>query len=228
MRQIDLIPLLWYDLVMSERFASPLDDQPEVARFSPITRLLLTKAEMEGDRSLGAPERHVREIYRVIVNYLENTGIDPESVLFSGYCEGSGVPEIDDTKDRINDELRSLSRKANQLYVQGYFDEHPDEKSAIQNRLAELKNDLKQPILNHPTYFFTGIENLDFGEPNPIDYAATTGSPAIGIYDRVKLEQMPGYEPAVTSVTAAPEEVESTKIAVVYPHYFDEDGNIAD
>lgn len=205
--------------------------------FSPAKKLELI-GEQEREFELfdkGSPERHILYIRETVLNTLEQMGIDPKDVVFSGYNSEENDSAIDrkmeKTQSNIYDEITRLRRIIDDLTTNHYFDGHPEEKALHQKRLDALIEEQKHP---KPRYYFSGIDGMAPDvDINPIKYATTHDNPRLGIYSRRKLQELGGLQKVeelgdVYYVSAKPEELESARIATVHLPYFDKNGEPVD
>lgn len=195
--------------------------KPEITQFSPAKKMVLKNSEIV-DTTMGVPERYVKYIADSIEKALEQMNINPDDILLSGYSgqDGAEREKVSNVVGHLQGELKVVARRAMQMEDEGVFDSNPEKKALLQSEIAQIKENLKNPL---PQYFFTDIDGLG-DDLNPINYAALGGRPTIGIYDKAKLlELTPDADQGGMFVVAANfDQIRQAQIAEVYPYYVDE------
>jgi hypothetical protein len=172
-------------------------------------------------------------------------GIEPKSVVLSGYDRHAQQDQIDTIKneqypvahsvERLNEivaELTTLSDRLHRLNEQGILSEQM--RSSMAQEIAMLHQERTRlktiQAGEEPIQYFFAEHNAMFdnhsGDNNPIFYAGGDSGATIGIYDRSKLAQI---EPDIAAFDSDPDtihaatlvraQLESAKLIECYVHY---------
>lgn len=180
--------------------------------------------------SWGVPERHIHSIGHAILAELTQRGIDPDTVVLSGYREGEGATELDAQKaaeydydwDREDLELRISEINAELLQRNQDGTLSDKIRQQLLQERADHKAKLAAPAQEKlPNYFFAPVENMfdDSGVlPNPILYAGSSPAAIIGVYDAQRLLVL-DPDSSAEIVRAKRSDIESTKLLEFHPRF---------
>jgi len=208
------------------------EDEPHFAEMSSAERYKVNDGEVV-DTTFGVPDRHKDSIANALETTLEQMGIDPDSVVFSGFIDNDEAKKAVDEVEDLQTQLRTLADEANAHHRRGDFDTNPALRDQYRKRIEDVKQEIKNPL---PRYYFAdraALRTEDDITNNPIDYAGVTEGSSIGVYDKQKLKEVDHEGLGLSAsdmwiIRGLPEQIESAKLAVFHPRFQDEAGQPLD
>jgi len=218
---------------------------PSFIQVSSAERFTIDNSDAEGfDRCFsgwGVPSRYLESISNSLLKTLEQLGIDPSNVLFSGYSTSdsdSHDSTLDDQKvfEYVDKPLAErIENIAIEMVELDELGELTDElRSQFLAQISYLKAAKKVPQ-KYPEYYFADYGEFSGDDSNPILYAGSFDNSVIGVFDKAKLEAInhpidDGIEDKSSSlygaggefiVRATLPEIAEAKILEYHPRYVD-------
>lgn len=172
-----------------------------------------------------ASDKVANEVREELLDLLEEKGIDPASVVFSGYSGNGHEKDTSFVKaKKLGRSITKLAKKANDLHEQGVFDVNPELRESYQAKIAALKEQLATMPEDQAEYFFG--DTVSLMEParsssNPIHYAGISPTATIGVYDA---HMLPTIIEGDNQVSLTPEQVDSALLFQFRPRFVNEHG----
>jgi hypothetical protein len=197
------------------------DNRPssEPADVTPIVRG--TEIPLRGpvNESFGVPAEVAQKVTEQILGALAAYGIDPATVVFSGYydAESRHTGKADEQSESSVEATLSNELALIKSGLPG-LNEGPE-----RDKYARLADLLERRLAMPPeergySYYFYPVDNLPDGEGGPLAYAASGDNPGVGVYDLEALNVL-GYNWMFHTVVATPQEIEQAFILEFRPTY---------